>query len=100
MGVGVSSATHMRQTTDYLVLGSGIAGLTFALRAAEHGEVCIVTKRGRADAATTWAQGGISAVLDPADSFEAHVEDTLTTGAGLSKPSIVDLCVRDAPERI
>jgi L-aspartate oxidase len=90
----------MRHTTDYLVLGSGIAGLTFALKAAEHGDVAIVTKRGRADAATTWAQGGISAVLDPADSFEAHVEDTLTTGAGLSKPAVVDLCVRDAPARI
>ena len=72
----------MRITTDYLVLGSGIAGLTFALRAAEHGEVAIVTKRGRADSATNWAQGGISAVLDPTDTFEAHVNDTLATGAG------------------
>ncbi len=90
----------MRQTTDYLVLGSGIAGLTFALRAAAHGDVTVVTKRARDDAATTRAQGGISAVLDPTDSFEAHVEDTLTTGAGLSKRDIVELCVRDAPERI
>jgi L-aspartate oxidase len=90
----------MRHTTDYLVLGSGIAGLTFALQAAEHGQVTIVTKRRRADAATTWAQGGISVVLDPADSFEAHVEDTLATGAGLSKPAIVELCVRDAPARV
>lgn len=90
----------MRYTTDYLVLGSGIAGLTFALEAARHGEVTIVTKRGRSDAATTWAQGGISAVLDPADSFEAHIEDTLVTGAGLSKPEIVEMCVRDAPARI
>ena len=90
----------MRITTDYLVLGSGIAGLTFALRAAEHGEVAIVTKRGRADSATNWAQGGISAVLDPTDTFEAHVNDTLATGAGLSKPDIVEICVRDAPDRI
>ena len=90
----------MRITTDYLVLGSGVAGLTFALRAAESGDVAIVTKRGRADSATNWAQGGISAVLDPNDSFEAHVQDTLTTGAGLSKPDIVDICVRDAPDRI
>ncbi len=90
----------MRQTTDYLVLGTGIAGLTFALRAAEHGDVTIVTKKQRTDAATTWAQGGISAVLDPSDSFAAHVEDTLTTGAGLSKREIVELCVKDAPERI
>ena len=90
----------MRYTTDYLVLGSGIAGLTFALRAAAHGDVMLVTKRQRTDAATTWAQGGISAVLDPSDSFDAHVEDTLATGAGLSKREIVELCVRDAPDRI
>jgi L-aspartate oxidase len=90
----------MRYTTDYLVLGSGIAGLTFALRAAEHGEVTIVTKRGRADSATQWAQGGISAVLDPTDTFEAHIRDTEATGAGLSNHDIVSICVRDAPERI
>jgi L-aspartate oxidase len=90
----------MRYTTDHLVLGSGIAGLTYALAAAEHGDVMIVTKRGRSDAATTWAQGGISAVLDPSDSFDAHIEDTLVAGAGLCKTDIVALCVRDAPERI
>ncbi len=87
----------MRITTDYLVLGSGIAGLTFAIRAAEHGEVLLVTKRARADSATNWAQGGISAVLDPADSFAAHVEDTEVAGAGLCKREIVELCVADAP---
>ncbi|MEZ4408198.1 MAG: L-aspartate oxidase [Polyangiales bacterium] len=90
----------MRITTDYLVLGSGIAGLTFALRAAAHGEVLLVTKRGRADAATTWAQGGISAVLDPSDSFEAHAEDTLRTGAGLCKREVVDVCVSEGPAAI
>ena len=90
----------MRHTTDYLVLGSGIAGLTFALRAAEHGEVTIVTKRARADSATQWAQGGISVVLDPTDTFEAHIQDTEATGAGLSNHDIVSICVRDAPERI
>lgn len=90
----------MRYTTDFLVVGSGIAGLTFALKAAEYGDVTIVTKRNRSDAATTWAQGGISAVLDPADSFQAHIDDTLATGAGLCKPEIVEMCVRDAPARI
>ncbi|MBI5515070.1 MAG: L-aspartate oxidase [Deltaproteobacteria bacterium] len=90
----------MRYTTDFLVLGSGIAGLTFALRAAEHGAVALVTKRGRADSATNFAQGGISAVLDPTDTFDAHVQDTLATGAGLSKPDIVRLCVEGAPARI
>lgn len=90
----------MRINTDYLVLGSGIAGLTFALRAAEHGEVLIVTKRQRADSNTNWAQGGISAVLDPNDTFEAHVEDTLVAGAGLCKKDIVEICVEGAPAAI
>ena len=90
----------MRYTTDYLVLGSGIAGLTFALRAAEHGEVMLVTKRARADSATNWAQGGISAVLDPTDSFDAHIQDTLVAGAGLCNRDIVSICAHDAPDRI
>ena len=90
----------MRITTDYLVLGSGIAGLTFALEAAKSGEVLIVTKRHGSDAATSWAQGGVAAVLDPADSFEAHVEDTLRTGGGISHPAIVETVVRDGPARI
>lgn len=77
---GMVRGPAMRMHTDYLVLGSGIAGLTFALRAAAHGDVLIVTKRGRADSATNWAQGGISAVLDPADTFAAHVEDTEVAG--------------------
>ena len=90
----------MRETTDFLVLGSGIAGLTLALRAAEDGDVMIVTKRARNDANTTWAQGGISAVLDPTDTFEAHITDTLTAGAGLCKRDIVEACVREGPDRI
>ncbi len=90
----------MRISCDYLVIGSGIAGLTFALRAAEAGQVVIVTKRSRTDSATNWAQGGIAAVLDPDDSFEAHVADTLATGGGISHPEVVDMVVRGAPERI
>ena len=90
----------MRIVTDYLVLGSGIAGLTFALEAAAHGEVTIVTKRSVSEAATTYAQGGIAAVLDPLDSFDAHVADTLTTGGGISHRAVVERVVRDAPARI
>src|SRR5688572_11476647 len=85
---------------DYLVIGSGVAGLTFALEAARHGDVLVVTKRGLEQSATAWAQGGIAAVLDPSDSFEHHARDTLEAGRGLSDPAIVELVVRDAPERV
>ncbi len=90
----------MRVECDYLVIGSGIAGLTFALEAAKHGKVTVITKRSRRDSATSWAQGGIAAVLDPDDSFEAHAEDTLQTGGGLSNPDVVNMVVRDGPARI
>jgi len=89
-----------RFTCDYLVLGSGVAGLTFALEAARHGEVLVVTKRSSNDSATAWAQGGIAAVLDPADSFAAHTEDTLTAGRGLSRREVVERVVAEGPERI
>jgi L-aspartate oxidase len=88
--------------TDYLVIGSGVAGLYFALRAAEHGRVVIVTKRRPEDANTNFAQGGISAVLatDGSDSFERHVEDTLVVGDGLCHQEIVELAVREGPAHI
>lgn len=87
-------------TCDFLVIGSGIAGLSFALEAAEHGEVIVVTKRAREESNTKYAQGGIAAVLDKDDSFEKHVQDTLVAGAGMSHPRAVELCVREAPDRI
>src|SRR3954464_371597 len=90
----------MALVTDYLVLGSGVAGLSFALTAATHGEVTIVTKRDRDDTATQWAQGGVAAVLSPEDSFERHADDTREAGAGLCHDVVVDLCVREAPDAI
>jgi L-aspartate oxidase len=87
-------------TCDFLVIGSGIAGLSFALEAAAHGEVIVVTKRAREESNTKYAQGGIAAVLDKDDSFEKHVSDTLVAGAGMSHPRAVELCVREAPDRI
>jgi L-aspartate oxidase len=74
--------------------------LSFALEAARYGRVTIVTKRSQTDTATNWAQGGIAAVLDPADSFEAHIQDTMSTGGGLSHREIVEMVVRDGPGRI
>ncbi|HWV37804.1 MAG TPA: L-aspartate oxidase [Vulgatibacter sp.] len=85
---------------DTLVIGGGVAGLSFALRASRWGSVGLLTKRDRDDSNTKWAQGGIAAVLDPADSFEAHVNDTLEAGAGLCHRDAVELCVREAPDRI
>ena len=90
----------MSLTCDFLVIGSGVAGLTFALDAAERGQVIVVTKRTREESNTNYAQGGIAAVLDNADSFEAHVNDTIVAGAGLNHRRAVELTVKDAPDRI
>lgn len=89
----------MRQV-DFLVIGGGIAGLTYALKAAEHGSVSILFKKDPRSSSTLWAQGGIAAVHQPDDSFELHVEDTLACGAGLCNPEIVELVVREGPERV
>jgi L-aspartate oxidase len=85
---------------DFLVLGSGIAGLFFALRAAEAGTVAVVTKKAAADSATNWAQGGIAAVWDEADSFEDHARDTLEAGAGLCHEAVVRRVVERGPAMI
>jgi L-aspartate oxidase len=85
---------------DYVVIGGGVAGLTFALEAAREAEVVVVTKRLVSDAATAYAQGGIAAVLDPDDSFENHVLDTLEAGRGLTHADVAEMVVRDAPDRI
>lgn len=85
---------------DLLVLGSGIAGLTTALHAARYGEVLVVTKKDRAESNSNYAQGGIAAVFGADDSFALHREDTLRAGAGLCHPEVVDVLVRDGPERV
>ena len=90
----------MTVTTDFLVLGSGVAGLTFALEAAEHGEVIIVTKRAIDESNTKYAQGGIAAVLGPDDTPEAHIRDTLIAGAGLCHEVVVEICAREGPDRV
>ncbi len=89
-----------QRTTDVLVIGSGIAGLTFALKLAEHAEVVVVTKKLRADSNTNYAQGGIAAVMSPADSFDLHVRDTLEAGAGLCHEDAVRELVREGPARV
>ncbi len=81
-------------------MGSGLAGLSYALKMAEVATVNLVTKRGVMETSTRMAQGGIAAVLGADDKFEYHIKDTLTTGDGLSHPDVVDLVVRQAPARI
>src|SRR6185369_6944751 len=85
---------------EVLVLGSGIAGLSYALKAAAHGRVAIVTKKDRAESNTNYAQGGIAAVTSKEDSFELHVRDTLEAGAGLCKEQAVRTIVEEGPARI
>ena len=85
---------------DFLVLGSGIAGLTFALQVAPRGRVAIVTKKNRAESNTNYAQGGIASVTSQEDSFESHVSDTLVAGAGLCKETVVRTIVEEGPARI
>ena len=86
--------------SDFLVIGSGIAGLSYALKCAELGTVVIVTKKKDMDTATNLAQGGIAAVLESSDSVESHVKDTLVSGAGLCDEAIVRMVVENGPARI
>src|SRR5258706_8559786 len=86
--------------TDYLVIGSGIAGLNFALLAAEHGRVVVITKKRPNDTNTNWAQGGVAAVLAKDDSFEQHIKDTLVAGDGLCNREVVELCVNEGPTQV
>ncbi|MBI3547413.1 MAG: L-aspartate oxidase [Elusimicrobia bacterium] len=90
----------MAQESDFLVLGSGIAGLLAAHKLASLGTVQIVTKKEAADSNTNYAQGGIAAVVSQLDSFESHIEDTLKAGAGLCHEDIVRLTVQEGPARI
>jgi len=85
---------------DYLVIGGGIAGLTFALEAAKSGSVAVLFKRDPIDSSTSWAQGGIAAVEAEDDNVELHIEDTLRTGSGLSHPDIVRIVVTEGPARV
>jgi L-aspartate oxidase len=85
---------------DFVIIGSGIAGLSFALKAAAHGRVAIVTKRNRSESNTNYAQGGIACVTSAEDTFELHVRDTLEAGAGLCDEGVVRRIVTDGPARI
>ncbi len=90
----------MEYQSDFLVIGSGIAGLSFALKAARLGTVNIVTKKQSVETSTNLAQGGIATVLCPEDSFDLHIKDTLVAGDGLCHEDVVQMVVRGGPERL
>lgn len=90
----------MKKRTDFLVIGSGIAGLTFAIKASRYGKVSIVTKSVLDDSSTRYAQGGIAAVFSEPDNFEKHIRDTLIAGDGICNEDVVRLVVHEAPARI
>ena len=90
----------MVQRYDFLVIGSGIAGMSYALKVAKHGKVAIVAKNSLEDANTYYAQGGIASVTNPWDNFEKHISDTLDAGGGLCDARVVEKVVREAPAQI
>jgi L-aspartate oxidase len=90
----------MEIKTDFLIIGSGIAGLSFALKVASFGSVAIVTKKNKLESSTNYAQGGIAAVMSSEDSFEKHIKDTLTAGDGLCHEDVVKIVVEEGPARI
>lgn len=90
----------MKITSDFLIIGSGIAGLSFALKVADQKKVAIITKRELQETSTQYAQGGIATVFSEEDSFESHAEDTMVAGAQLSHRDIVDIVVEGGPQAI
>ena len=90
----------MRRKTDFLVIGSGIAGLTYALKVAAYGKVIIITKANEDESNTKYAQGGIAVVSNAPDTYEKHIADTMHCGGGLCDEKIVRLVITEATDRI
>jgi L-aspartate oxidase len=90
----------MNNNCDFLVIGSGIAGLCYAINAAKYGSVILITKKNDTESNTNYAQGGIACVLDNSDTFESHITDTLNTGKGLCNDEAVTILVQEGPSRI
>lgn len=90
----------VKEKCDFLITGSGIAGLTYAIQASRYGSVILITKKQDTDSNTNHAQGGIACVLDSNDNFNSHINDTLITGKGLCNKNAVSILVEEGPERI
>jgi L-aspartate oxidase len=85
--------------SDILIIGSGAAGLTAALQLAQTRKVAVLAKGSLSDGATAWAQGGIAAVLEPGDTFESHIEDTMVAGGGLNNRETVEFVIETCARR-
>src|ERR1700676_4736558 len=96
----IDMKSSSRFDSDFLVIGGGIAGLTFAIQASEVGSVTVLTKAASSEANTAYAQGGIASVWSVDDSFESHVDDTLKAGAGLCDRVAVETIVREGPAAV
>ena len=90
----------MTDYSDVLIIGSGVSGLSFALKAAQFSRVTLITKKKKADTATNLAQGGVAAVLSVEDSVDAHIADTLCSGDGLCNEEIVRIVTTEGPDRV
>ena len=90
----------MQHKVDFLVIGTGLAGLIYALKVADHGKVCLLSKTSMDDTATSHAQGGIAAVMYSPDTYEKHIHDTLKAGVELNNEEIVRLTITESTERI
>jgi L-aspartate oxidase len=90
----------MRCEVDFLVVGTGMAGLIYALKVAEHGKVCLLSKTSVEDTATSYAQGGIAAVMYSPDTYEKHIADTIGAGVGLNNEEIVRITITESTERV
>jgi len=90
----------MRKKYDFLIIGTGIAGLSYALKVAKYGSVCVVTKTTAGETATRYAQGGIAAVMYTPDTYEKHIQDTLIAGDDLNDEKIVRITITESTQRI
>ena len=90
----------MTEFCDVLIIGSGVSGLSFALKVSPFSRVTLITKKNKADTATNLAQGGVAAVLSVEDSVEAHIDDTLISGDGLCDTNIVRIVTTEGPDRV
>jgi L-aspartate oxidase len=90
----------LKRKVDFLIIGSGIAGLSYALKVAQHGKVCMITKANEDESNTKYAQGGIAAVMYSPDSYEKHIRDTLVAGDGICDEAVVRMVITESTERV